>query len=169
MRIIAQPEGIDLSREGIRRCMGLLRASSLTDEENEERRRFLRYIAQPMAWIYWAFLRSGRTFGGRTGPQEVFARRCRSYAVNIPLDVWFDNMCAEFGLSTPPIETVEIINSLSHCSGEILRYFRSATVVVCGTAIQIASEWREESRRGASYSAGTGILDGSQPDLSLRD
>jgi hypothetical protein len=169
MRIVAQPEGLDLSREGVRRYMRLLRASSLTDEENEERRRFLRYLAQPMAWVYWAFLRSGKSFGGRTGPQEVFARRCRSYAVNIPLDVWFDNMCAEFGLSTPPIDAVDLINSLSHCSGEILRYIRSATVVMCGTAIQIASEWREESRRGTRDSESTGDVDGSQPDLPFRD
>jgi len=172
MRIVATRPDLDLSKAGVQRYMTLLRASSLTDEENAERREFLRYLVQPMAWVYWAFLRSGARVGRNSYPSEVFVKRARSYSTNIPLDVWLNSMCREFSVGQPPTEVVEVVNTLSHCSGEVLRYIRAAAVVACGMAITIANEWREESKREHGKTEGREAVrdvDDAQSGLPFRD
>ncbi len=168
---IASGEGLDLSRDGVLRYMRLLRASSLTDAENEERRAFLRYLVQPLAWVYWAFLRSGKRVGRKSFPAEVFVRRARSYSTNIPLDVWLNSMCREFSVGQPPGDVVAVAESLQHSSGDILRWIRSAAVVACGQAITIATEWREEQKAHAetAYREDHRDVDNTQSAFTLRD
>jgi hypothetical protein len=166
---ITQGDGLDLSREGVRRYMTLLRASALTDSENEERRAFLRYMVQPMAWVYYTT--AGKKRFGKANPQEVFVKRARSYSTNIPLDVWLNSMCREFGAGQPPEDVVEVVSTLTHSSGEILRWVRKAAVIACGMAITIAHEWREEKKSNGTSAdrADHRDVDNADARLPFRD
>jgi len=166
---ITQGDDLDLSRSGVQRYMMLLRASSLTDEENEERRAFLRYVVQPMAWVYYTT--AGKRRFGKSNPQEVFVRRARSYSTNIPLDVWLNSMCREFGAGQPPADVVEVVSSLAHSSGEILRWVRKAAVIACGMAITVSNQWREEKKANAegTHREDRRDLDNADARLPFRD